>query len=654
MIPIIVIDLSNKGKFCNRYVNDFIKSCITKIKENYFRLVFWDGKLVQFPYVSNKSTLLNIFDRFSNMDPGKSKYLDLNEIHAEWLDKFNSIVYLFTANPHLRVTPVDVLSLTLTTVGFPDDLDIPCTKHIVYTEKIPAGFIKKNEVVLPSGLIPFKDTYFSELELDEFIASLKVDDPITLAKDLSYTIPFLIEDKPKSVSKEIISKFCSLFKDPTPFVMAIFDIKFEDLSQHKKSVLDLKRSIDLDLQKNVKKSVHITDCTTLPIGGKVYRGSNPNYDWEGYKNCAIKIGDTIMPVIPLNEDVNEIHLREWIKIIMSKTYKVNKELSIYMFLSLTLQMIYSDYLYKDQYITLANILLDDVRCNSKKTTLELIKSGKNPIPDSGKIEDMKHYLSIAAKHFDIPIFDFWYRICYELGHEENQKRYKCSVDYINVKNIEICDVPVELNFTCPVTMKSCLIEGGYMIKAHDSCSPNCVISKEAVDYLTCIVCPECFLDCREYLLWVDPVDRELTITGDLIILKGAPGSGKSKWALDKKQDIEGSGGYCLIVNENDQSQRDAILNLNHIDNDKIVVIYDSCGVKDSNIIMGIDFKGWKKKYVWPNFNKEDTHGYLAWSLQNSNNPDLHASVSKKLFGSKVYREFCKRNDHGEIAFKYSL
>ena len=59
-------------------------------------------------------------------------------------------------------------------------------------------------------------------------------------------------------------------------------------------------------------------------------------------------------------------------------------------------------------------------------------------------------------------------------------------------------------------------------------------------------------------------------------------------------------------------------NMNSVsENKKIVVIIDACNENfNVNNVFGMNFSKWKIIKVYPNYNKDDLKGYLAWTLNN--------------------------------------
>jgi len=118
--------------------------------------------------------------------------------------------------------------------------------------------------------------------------------------------------------------------------------------------------------------------------------------------------------------------------------------------------------------------------------------------------------------------------------------------------------------------------------------------------------------------------------GTLVIMKGTVGAGKSTYGKLIKEKIESLGGHCFVegtdkycksgvpISEAVRRIKEEFTKINDLDNNKLlVVVIDTCGEKvNNNDIFGIDFTGWKKVNVWPNFDRSKMEEYLAWTLRN--------------------------------------
>jgi hypothetical protein len=130
----------------------------------------------------------------------------------------------------------------------------------------------------------------------------------------------------------------------------------------------------------------------------------------------------------------------------------------------------------------------------------------------------------------------------------------------------------------------------------------------------------------------------------LIVMKGTVGAGKTTYSSKLQEKIEELGATCINVgtdkyckdgvpiNQAVQMVTNEIRSVNNLDPTKcntVVVIVDTCGEKNNgNIIFDYNFNGWKKVNVFPNHNKNNLKGYLAWSLRNVLNRPNTSNDSK--------------------------
>lgn len=161
--------------------------------------------------------------------------------------------------------------------------------------------------------------------------------------------------------------------------------------------------------------------------------------------------------------------------------------------------------------------------------------------------------------------------------------------------------------------------------------------------------------------------------GFLIIMKGVVGSGKTTFSEKLEKKFTDMGKVVFNVGtdkfcKDGMSTGDArvrvseeLKKINDLDKDVgVVVIIDTCGestTNKTNLIFDVDFTGWNRVNVWPNYIKGAVEGYLAWSLRNVlrrgdiNNDsnfwltperagvsvciNVHKKKSKDLFGKKI-------------------
>ena len=118
-------------------------------------------------------------------------------------------------------------------------------------------------------------------------------------------------------------------------------------------------------------------------------------------------------------------------------------------------------------------------------------------------------------------------------------------------------------------------------------------------------------------------------TGTVVVMKGTVGAGKTTYSEFIKQTVERRGGVCLTEGTDKYCVRgdrvpDAVKKVENTlrsiqtnSNDDIVVVIDTCGERNNNNnFFNVDFTGWKIVSVWPNLDRNDILGYLAWTWRN--------------------------------------
>jgi hypothetical protein len=138
-------------------------------------------------------------------------------------------------------------------------------------------------------------------------------------------------------------------------------------------------------------------------------------------------------------------------------------------------------------------------------------------------------------------------------------------------------------------------------------------------------------DALDALNNIDAKSNSNITNGTLVILKGVVGAGKSTWAAQARAYVEAQGRFCTVEGTDQYCKdgmhtREAVKkverNLHAVlegKYDRPVVIIDTCGEScgaNQYKVFGTDFNGWKKIEVYPNLNRKNVPGYLAWSLRN--------------------------------------
>lgn len=86
--------------------------------------------------------------------------------------------------------------------------------------------------------------------------------------------------------------------------------------------------------------------------------------------------------------------------------------------------------------------------------------------------------------------------------------------------------------------------------------------------------------------------------------------------------IEGTDKYCKTGMAKKNAIKKIMTQLNKAKKStkNTCVIIDTCGDGDhgntNNVFFNVDFDGWTRIDIFPNFLKDDLEGYLCWSLRN--------------------------------------
>jgi hypothetical protein len=149
-------------------------------------------------------------------------------------------------------------------------------------------------------------------------------------------------------------------------------------------------------------------------------------------------------------------------------------------------------------------------------------------------------------------------------------------------------------------------------------------------------------------------------SGIVVVLKGVVGAGKSTYGEKVKELVEQLGGHCTVegtdkyckdgksITEAIKLVNTALRNALTVDNQLNVVVIDTCGDRDNGkTFFDVTFDSWKKVLLWPNLDRKNLQGYLAWSLRNvlsrgTPSADGNFYLSPKTAGVTVCADVHKR------------
>lgn len=439
-----------------------------------------------------------------------------------------------------------------------NQLTMYITKFISYTLNNLDGFVHINKIRPPPGFVPFGDKYFSELKVNLFVQYLvelisstpDENELLKIVQYLSSTVATLIKDKPKRISEEIIKMFCGFFNKTTldpMFVKFILSDAVEKenagmasiFTMYRQQLKDLYKQAQILLGKNVKEAIGIGNMfLTIPIADKIISGhfrmidKNIFLGRSTYSQSAVRINNILIPIIPFDyqtcSKMNEQCLRQWMRVIIGKSYHVDNygDIVIYTMLGILIRICCSnlDPTIINSYRHLASVMLKKVRTNSTRTELERLENGELPIPNSGKVTDFYNDMNIVNQQLETKLepMTLWYIMCLALDNEMLIKKQivHCFEDIkkdfpdiepskllFQIKNmikpIVHHQIPFEnvLDYNCLITMENVTNVGGYRFLPHPSltdtiCAPIYVLSTEGYQQLLkekhTSICPICY------------------------------------------------------------------------------------------------------------------------------------------------------------------
>lgn len=431
------------------------------------------------------------------------------------------------------------------------------TKHITefksFTLNNKDGYKHIDVIIPPEGFIPYEQNYFSESNTAEFIQYIsglvesKKDDEeylIKVIQNLTITIRYLIKDKLPTLSSNIIRTFCNIFEN-TVIDKTIAEFMLRDTTQqetnsivyseYRKRVKEYFKQAEEFLSKDVKVATGIrNNFITLPIDDIIVTGNANavNYTWNAFKkqypnSCITVNGNIKIPVLPFENtrltDINEQCIRQYVRAMISAIYNINAmdDYVIYIVLVLVLRTILSDIPenVKQSMRMIGIIMMKKKRLNTVDTELEYFSKGHVPAPNDCKPESFVKIMGAIKTLFNIDCqtHTLWYALCLALNNEELALRQliHCNADIlidfpqiINAKTqllglIRNKFTPINhvnfiqscLDYTCIYTGKDTSGLGGYVIREHNQCIPQYVISTDGYakirNNLT-IFCPDCY------------------------------------------------------------------------------------------------------------------------------------------------------------------
>lgn len=607
-IPIFLVDASGSVRinFNTNTVFDTIKNIVVGLKCEKIHVLFWNSDapvktfftngIYRIPFVVNRDAIngtfrhvqQNITDNCLTMP-----HLAFDNIPAEWInDKDLTKIYYITDGQigYNMITPSDLrdlkaqlstsirrlfekhnnIQLNIITVE-PRVVDLSVresttnaagcdvyniimqehltnyiTKFVSHTLNNPTGFVHINKNIPPAGHLPYNDTFFPILKINEFIeyivgeVNIVRDDEdklLQIIQNLSATLAVLTRNKHHSVIDGTINTFCNIFKDTKIDQMFAKFILTEAIqkentgtaeiySAYRAQLKDLFRRADELLTDNVKTALAINNrFITIPIHNKIITGSHRMIDRniisrKTYHNAAVEIGKHLVPVLPcepVNSIMTEQCMRQWVRLIISRIERVDvqEDLIMYIVLGNVLRVVMSDVPenIKDAFRSIGHTMLKKKRLSKDTTELSILESGDIPTDNMGKETSFFNFMNEVSRRLEIKLdpFVLWYAMCLALNNENMRikqlihcgdaiKKAYGDIDPRNLLNflkllniipsVTLIDIPSEatLDYTCLITMEDTSVTGGFKFQPHQTrfgvtCCPQNVLSESGYTQL---------------------------------------------------------------------------------------------------------------------------------------------------------------------------
>jgi len=314
------------------------------------------------------------------------------------------------------------------------------------------------------GFIPWRNMCFSIMDMYmflDYISDLIEKDKGNIgiikriSHDLCTTLYHIVKMSNNKFKYDIIDTYIQLFSD-TPIYEEIKNLIYNEIINKESGISltyidyrnkrqDVFKQRQLELYKNamtaIRYGISVTKFMTFPIYDDVeckykifiYDSKDITFGVrmrdKTYKMGGVKIGDNIIPVLPMiqkcigeREEVNQC-IRQYIRAIMSYMFNINvaDDMVIYLFLTMMLRFDNCDTdidpRVVNSLIALSYVLLNRTRFQTKITELEHLMTGNPPLTVVGDIGKIVGIFRRCAKIFDINCrpYSLWANIISALG-----------------------------------------------------------------------------------------------------------------------------------------------------------------------------------------------------------------------------------------------
>lgn len=529
---IIVCDASGSvaNEFIvNNTIFSKFEQIVNDLPHTNFHIVFWNsdrqdnsssfpGGIMKLPFVVTKKTLHACFDTVKNKIKNNCltfPHLGFENIY-DWLKaKFSPTVYFLTDgeigytncssyesnqlksklanaiknlsdnNPDLQIIILSVESKIrnfnivegLQSAAGSDVYNVIHSNNLTgkirlfksYTPNHLNGHVHIDKIRAPAGCVPFRDNYFSIININLFIQYIREeiqkvkqneDELIRLIQDLTASLSSIIKDKPSRYRSNILSLFCCMFNDTVVDSTIVSFLMTDSIEKETKGSADLFASYRSNLNNLYKKADQLllqnvanalsiqSEFITFPLGNVILTGDNSiafenmSFGRQMYYSSAVRVDNKLVPIFPfggfMTGMISEQCLRQWTRSVFSQMFPgVNAKSDdiLYCVLQIILQTVLSPTIpdnVKEVYKLLGLVMLRKKRLNTNVTELDNLRNGEPFIPNDGNVNPFNMGMQkIAIKlGFNVKPMTMWYILCVGLGDKMvcRKQYYHCKAD----------------------------------------------------------------------------------------------------------------------------------------------------------------------------------------------------------------------------------
>ena len=452
------------------------------------------------------------------------------------------------------------------------------------TFHVSEPFISFNNPDVGPECAPFREKCFEIHKTYKFVNYIEniIDDLestqeiLKLAHDLTLTIFHIIKSKSLPIKTQIINMFSDLFSNKNRSVYKeVRKLFLDEIDNHSKgqsttfqgyksSREKVFETVQLSLFSNVKNSIsssyssnYVSMIVNLQnnenciiVGNNTSVGENLTLSDKIYNNSSLKIGKYHIPMLPctinLDFDIHDQCIRQWIRAVYGKKYKLNPASDIihYIFLADSFRILLSPISseIKNAYEKLLLVMLNRKRFGTDIIEYDyLLNNPPSPLSsyDEEKIIIMFNNAIVHSKVSNVRPMTWWYGLikCFnDKVLEKAQYPYciedmkKDSLDnniiiddntvleYIRnntqlVQEFKYINNKQSWEYYCYISLDSTKLTGGYTVPPHHIgkkyiCSPKFMLSPESYEFLNkneYIGCPICHKDIKSNeFIFIEP------------------------------------------------------------------------------------------------------------------------------------------------------